>query len=64
MGLHVVMLTGDNRITAEAIRGELGIEQAISDVLPTEKEANIRALAGEGVTGWPWWGMASTMRLR
>ena len=48
MGLHVVMLTGDNRITAEAIRGELGIEQAISDVLPTEKEANIRALQERG----------------
>ncbi len=48
MGLHVVMLTGDNRVTAEAIRRELGIEQAISDVLPTEKEANIRALQEQG----------------
>ena len=48
MGLHVVMLTGDNRITAEAIRKELGIEKAISDVLPTEKESHIRSLQGEG----------------
>ncbi len=48
MGLHVVMLTGDNRVTAEAIRRELGIEKAISDVLPTEKEANIRALQEQG----------------
>ena len=42
------MLTGDNRVTAEAIRKELGIEKAISDVLPTEKEANIRALQEQG----------------
>ncbi len=48
MGLHVVMLTGDNRATAEAIRKQLGIETAISDVLPTEKEANIRALQMKG----------------
>lgn len=48
MGLHVVMLTGDNKVTAEAIRRELGIEQAISDVLPTQKEAHIRALQEEG----------------
>ena len=48
MGLHVVMLTGDNTVTAEAIRKELGIEQAISDVLPTQKEAHIRSLQEEG----------------
>ncbi len=48
MGLHVVMLTGDNRVTAEAIRRELGIETAIADVLPTEKEAHIRALQEQG----------------
>ncbi len=48
LGLHVVMLTGDNRITAEAIRKELNIETAISDVLPTEKEAHIRALQEKG----------------
>ena len=48
LGLHVVMLTGDNRMTAEAIRKELNIETAISDVLPTEKEAHIRALQEKG----------------
>ena len=48
MGLRVVMLTGDNKVTAEAIRKELGIEQAISDVLPTQKEAHIRSLQEEG----------------
>ncbi len=48
MGLQVVMLTGDNQVTAEAIRKELGISKAISDVLPTEKEANIRALQEQG----------------
>lgn len=48
MGLHVVMLTGDNRVTAEAIRAELGIEQAVSDVLPTQKEAHVRALQEQG----------------
>lgn len=47
-GIHVVMLTGDNRVTAEAIRQEVGIEQVISDVLPTEKEACIRKLQEEG----------------
>lgn len=48
MGLHVVMLTGDNQITAEAIRKEMQIEKAVSDVLPTEKEAQIRKLQEEG----------------
>ena len=48
MGLRVVMLTGDNKVTAEAIRKELGIEQAISDVLPTQKEAHVRALQEQG----------------
>ncbi len=48
MGLHVIMLTGDNKITAEAIRRDLGIETAISDVLPTDKEACIRSLQEEG----------------
>ena len=48
MGLHVVMLTGDNRLTAQAIREELGIAEAISDVLPTDKEACVRALQEKG----------------
>ena len=48
MGLRVVMLTGDNRLTAEAIRRQLVIEEAIADVLPTEKEACVRALQEKG----------------
>lgn len=48
MGLHVVMLTGDNAVTAEAIRSKLDIESVISDVLPAEKESCIRRLQSEG----------------
>ncbi len=48
MGLSVVMLTGDNQVTAEAIRRELGIQEAIAGVLPTEKEAHVRALQEKG----------------
>ena len=48
MGLRVVMLTGDNRLTAEAIRRQLDIEETIADVLPTEKEACVRALQEKG----------------
>lgn len=47
-GLRVVMLTGDNRVTAEAIRRELNMAEVISDVLPAEKEACIRALQEKG----------------
>ena len=47
MGLQVVMLTGDNKATAQAIRQQAGIEEAVSDVLPAEKEAVIRRLQGE-----------------
>ena len=47
-GLKVVMLTGDNRITAEAIRKNLDIEEAISEVMPTQKESCIRELQEKG----------------
>lgn len=47
-GLKVVMLTGDNRITAEAIRKKLDIEEAVSEVMPTQKEACIRELQEKG----------------
>lgn len=62
MGIRVVMLTGDNRVTAEAIRQELGITDAVSDVLPTEKEACVRsyqeqgcrvAMVGDGINDAP-----------
>lgn len=48
MGLDVVMLTGDNKLTAEAIRKKLGIKTAISDVMPAQKEACIRELQAKG----------------
>lgn len=50
MGIDVVMLTGDNRRTAEAIRRRLKIPKVIAEVLPQEKEAHIVALQQEGHT--------------
>lgn len=48
MGIDVVMLTGDNRRTAEAIRKELSIERAVSEVLPRDKENKVRNLQKNG----------------
>lgn len=48
MGLHVVMLTGDNPQVAKAVADQLGIEEVIAGVLPTGKEASIRALQEQG----------------
>ena len=48
MGIHTVMLTGDNRVTAEAIRRTLPIEEVIAEVLPEEKAEKIAALRAEG----------------
>ena len=48
MGIHVVMLTGDNRQTAEAIGRSAGVNEVISGVLPDGKEAVIRALQEKG----------------
>ena len=47
-GIQTVMLTGDNRQTAEAIRAELEIDTVIAEVLPQEKEAHIRTLQASG----------------
>ena len=48
LGLKVVMLTGDNKRTAEAIGRELELTQVISEVLPTDKERQIAALQAQG----------------
>ena len=47
MGLTVVMLTGDNKVTAEAIQKELDIAEAVSDVLPNPEGSLRPLLAGE-----------------
>lgn len=48
LGLKVVMLTGDNQRTAEAIGREAGVEHVIADVLPADKAAKIKQLQAEG----------------
>lgn len=48
MGIETIMLTGDNRKTAEAIREELGIREVIAEVLPQQKEEKIRSLQEAG----------------
>ena len=61
MGIHVVMLTGDNRQTAEAIGRQAGVSEVIAGVLPDGKEAVIRklqehgkvAMVGDGINDAP-----------
>jgi len=62
MNVSVVMLTGDNRATAERIAGQLGIDTVIAEVLPGDKAARIQelqhggakvAMVGDGVNDAP-----------
>lgn len=48
MGMRVLMVTGDNRSTAEAIRTQVGVDEAVAQVLPQDKEAVVRKLQQEG----------------
>ncbi len=61
-GLRVVMLTGDNRKTADAVAAKLSIDEVIADVLPDEKAAAVKrlqeggsvvAMAGDGINDAP-----------
>ncbi|MCZ4262347.1 heavy metal translocating P-type ATPase [Limimaricola sp. G21655-S1] len=61
-GLRIVMLTGDNAVTARAVASDLGIDEVIAEVLPADKQAAIRrlqseervvAMAGDGVNDAP-----------
>ena len=62
MGLHVVMITGDNKKTAAAVGSELGIKNVLSEVLPGDKADEIRrlqkaggvvAMVGDGINDAP-----------
>jgi len=61
MGIHVVMLTGDNEITAKAIAEQAGVDEVVAGVLPDGKEAVIRklmehgkvAMVGDGINDAP-----------
>lgn len=48
MGLRVVMLTGDNKRTAEAIGAQAGVDEVIANVLPDVKEKTVRGLKNTG----------------
>ena len=61
-GVHVVMLTGDNRRTAEAVARQIGIDEVLADVLPQQKQAKVAelrqggrrvAMAGDGINDAP-----------
>jgi Cu+-exporting ATPase len=47
-GLRIVMLTGDSRVTAEAVARRLGLDEVLAEVLPEQKAEAVRRLQGEG----------------
>ncbi len=62
MGIEVVMLTGDNEITAHAIQSQVGVDKVIAEVLPEDKEKEVRlaqeqgkrvAMVGDGINDAP-----------
>jgi Cu+-exporting ATPase len=61
-GIHVVMMTGDNRRTAEAVARQVGIDEVAAEVLPAQKQATVEsfrkkgrrvAMAGDGINDAP-----------
>jgi Cu+-exporting ATPase len=61
-GIKVVMLTGDNRRTADAVAAQVGIDEVIAEVLPDQKQAKVEelrrqgrrvAMAGDGINDAP-----------
>lgn len=57
MGVDTVMVTGDNRKTAEAVAGEIGIHNVISEVLPGDKADIVSEFRRKGRGGlcWRWY---------